>query len=126
MSDIQCCGAVTATIKFSGVSPEGLQRLHDLVLEKENVMPQMTEDKKFSFNDIKHFVEIKSAKLETEASKYGYTVSLGVSVFDARHVDNRECHEIFYAPIPRDLLLKVFLAVNPGTVPETFEYVARE
>lgn len=126
MSDIQCPGIVTAVIKFSGVSPEGLQKLHDLVLREENVMPQSVEGTDFSFNDIKRFVEIKSAKLETETSKYGYTVALGVSVYDARHVDNREHHEIFYSPIPRGLLLGIFCAVNPDTIPETFAYVARE
>lgn len=126
MSDIQCSGIVTATIKFSGVSPDGLQKLHDLVLKEDNVMPRSVEGTKFSFNNVKRFVEIKSAKLETESSKYGYTVSLEVSIFDARHVDNREHHEIFYSPITKDLLVAIFHAVNPDTLPETFAYVARE
>lgn len=125
---IQCAGSINSVISFSGVSPEGLQRLHNLVLEKENIMPFEVKGTNCSFNNTnQRFIEIMSAELETDSSKYGYNVSVSVAVMDARGAggSGREVMT-FFAPTPRDLLLKLFLAVHPNAVPEVFAYIAKK
>lgn len=125
-SNVQCNGSVSAMIKFSGVSPEGLQRLHELQLEDENNLPISVEGTSHTFNAPGRFINITEAKLVTDISRYGYDVSIEVQVFTAHKVFSSNNHSILFAPIPKDLLLKIFLAVNQQTVPEKFAYVARQ
>lgn len=123
MSIVSCNGRISSKVTFSGVSPEGLLRLHDLEKTEDNVIPNELDGHMRPFNGAQSFFRISSAKKLERM----YEVKIIIATFEAMKVDGsgREDTNVYFAPIPLGLLTKIWKAIDPRTLPETFEYISR-